>query len=78
MRSHSGTFFPFVIESYGAFGPQVRRVIKILARHAVRMNGYSSEDEFKRMAFRRLAFICQAGNALVSDLGIEAARRRSL
>ena len=77
MASNPGVFIPFVMESYGAFGRRCREIITMLARHAVRVNGYTNMHEFKVMAYRKMAFALQRGNAIVSDVGMELGRRRT-
>lgn len=67
---NDGKFVPFVMESYGAFGPRCQEVIYLLSREAERCNIVDA-SEFKRMAFRRLAFVLQRGNAVVSNVGLK-------
>ena len=78
MRHEEGKFIPFVMESYGAFGTRCREVIGILARHAVRIrhDQWACEADFKRMAFRRMAFALQRGNHHVAAYGVERAYHR--
>jgi len=72
-RARGARFLPFVMESYGAFGKEADKFVRVLAAEAA-MNHVMLESEFVDMARSQLAFALQRGNTLVELSGLRNAR----
>ena len=71
-------FYPFALETNGAFGPSARLFLGKLAKNAESHNLFS-RSEFLRMAYRDISVLLQRGNARVlSYQRLDAMTRVSL
>ena len=71
-----GKFLAFVLESFGAFGPQALDILKTL--YSAMSNSPSSPSSLTRsFIVESLAVALQRGNALVSQTGLIACKTRA-
>ena len=78
IRRTGCSFYPFALETNGAFGPSARLFLGKLAKNAESHNLFS-RSEFLRMAYRDISVLLQRGNARVlSYQRLDAMTRVSL
>jgi len=75
--AHGRRIIPFVAESYGAFGIQLRSVINLLSQHWHR-SAHANDASFAYRARQSIAIAIQRGNARVVDVAVSIARSDSL
>jgi hypothetical protein len=74
--TRGGKFLAFVLESYGAFGPQALDILKIL--YTALSNSPSSPTSLTRsFIVESIAIALQRGNALVSQTGLIACKTQA-
>ena len=64
-HEHGAKFFPFIIESLGAFGRETAGVLKVLSKAVFNNKSIDAPREFLVHCNRVLSVAVQRGNALV-------------